>query len=323
MMMLRNRQQGFSLIELMISMSISLLLIAMILSVFINSANNHTMRNSLASLQENSRFAAHFFSRDFRSLGFWGCLEGGESNVNVLSSDAAIADTVSKQLKDAQDNGFLGSLAATDGASDKIEILTLLEQSYPLGIDLASVTSPINVAGTSLAAGDEFLIGDCHRADLIKVSAKNGDNFEHKDTHNSSNDLSHAYNRDALIYPIVKISYQLATGDNGNSALFRKVNNEAGNGTELISDVENMQILYGLADVDGNILGYTPASAIAASDLGNVISVRISLLLSSAQEVLSTSTAYNYNGVNDVMPADKKMRKVYTATYTLRNRIKG
>lgn len=312
-----QRQQGFSLIELMIAMSISLVLIAMILSVFISSADNHRMRNTLASLQENSRFAAHFFSRDFRSLGFWGCLEGGESSVNVLSNDSAVPDTVSHQLS----NG--GSLVASDGVSDKIEIITLLEQSYPLESDLADLISPINVANTSLDIGDEFLIGDCHFADLVKVSAKNGADFEHKATHNSSDELSRAYNSDASIYPIVKISYQLATGDNGNSALFRKVNNAAGNGTELISDVEDMQILYGLADVNGNLLGYTPSSAIAPSDLSNVISVRVSLLLSSAQEILSTNSKYSYNGAVDVVAGDKKMRKVFTATYTLRNRIKG
>ncbi|NQZ31139.1 MAG: PilW family protein [Oceanospirillaceae bacterium] len=308
---MRNKESGFSLIELMIAMTLSLVLIAMILSVFINSINNQQIRNAIGSLQENSRFASHFFSRDFRSLGFWGCLEGGEAEVNVVSkAGGAIGDQL---------NTLQGSLLATDGVSDTIEILTILDQSFPLSANMASISSDISITGSTFEVDDEVLIGDCNRADIFTISKKTGNLFEHKSTKNLSNDLSYPYNENAKTYPIVKITYHIITDADGSKSLFRKLNNEAGDGIELISDVEDMQVLYGLADADGNLTGYTPESDINAADFSDVISVRISLLLSSA-EVLSEPVGYRFNGTN-VMPTDKKMRRVFNATYTLRNRI--
>lgn len=315
-------QQGFSLIELMIAMTLSLVLIAMILSVFLSNARNQAMRDAIGSIQENTRFAAHFFSRDFQGLGFWGCLEGGESDVTVLGKSAPVAD----QLKNNQ-----GSLFATDGstagaatsaeyAPDTLSILSISQSSLALTNNMGSTSADIETTTATLKKDDEVLIGDCKRADLIKLSKVTASKIQHKSSANDNKDLSYAYDSNAFIYPIDRILYSIKTGANGDLALFRQSNNEPE--AELLNNVENMQILYGLSDVDGNLLGYTSAAVISAADFKDVISIRISLLMTSAVEVLSDPGRYSFNGAANILAADNKMRRVFTSTYTLRNRIK-
>ncbi len=320
-------QQGFSLIELMIAMTLSLVLIAMILSVFLSNARNQAMRDAVGSIQENTRFASHFFSRDFQGLGFWGCLEGGENEVTVLSKSAPVAnqlaqlntpDKVESSLM-ATDGSTAGAASAAEYAPDTLSILSISQSSLALTNNMASVSADIETTTSSLKKDDEILIGDCKRADLIKISKVTASKIEHKSSANTSDDLSYAYDSNAFIYPIDRIVYSVKTGANGSPALFRQRDSEPE--AELLNNVDNMQILYGRSDDNGNLLGYTPISALPPADFKNIISIRISLLLTSAAEVLSEPSRYSFNGATNILATDKKMRRVFTSTYTLRNRI--
>ena len=326
-------QQGFSIIELMIAMTLSLVLIAMILSVFLSNARNQAMRDAVGSIQENTRFATHFFSRDLQGLGFWGCLEGGESEVTVLSKSGPIADQLNNKKSSllATDGAVAGAANTAMYAPDTLSILSISKSGLALTNNMSSTSADIETTTSSLKKDDEILIGDCKRADLIKVSKVTATKIEHKSSANNSDDLSYAYNSDASIYSIDRILYSIKAGANGDLALFRKRNNEPE--AELLNNVENMQILYGLSDTDGTFLGYTPASAISpipdpipdpktAPDFSDVISIRISLLMTSAVEVLTDPARYSFNGATNVLASDRKMRRVFTSTYTLRNRVK-
>lgn len=317
-----KNQSGFSLVELMIAMTLSLVLIAMILSVFLSNAKNQAMRDTIGSIQENTRFAAHFFSRDFQGLGFWGCLEGGEADVNVLSSSGPIANQLSSNQSSlfATDGSTTGAANSALYAPDSLSVLTISHSSMQLTNNMASKSADIEVDTGDFKKDDEILIGDCKRADLVKISKVTSGKLEHKSSANSSNELSYAYDSNAFVYPIDRVIYRLKAGANGDFALFRQLNNDPE--AELINNVENMQILYGLSDSDGNLLGYTPASAISAADFTDVISIRISLLMTSVSEVLNNPAPYDFNGASSVVPSDKKLRRVFTSTYTLRNRIK-
>ncbi len=318
----RQAQLGFSLIELMIAMTLSLVLIAMILSVFLSNAKNQAIRDAVGSIQENTRFAEHFFSRDIQGLGFWGCLEGGESDVTVLSSSGPVADQLNNNQSSlfATDGSTLGAANAAVYAPDSLSILSISQSSLALTNNMASKSADIETTTTSLRKDDEILIGDCERADLIKISKVTNTKIEHKNSANSSDDLSYAYDSNAFVYPINRILYSVKAGANGAPALFRQRDNEAE--AELLNNVENMQILYGLSDADGNLLGYTPASFINPADFKDVISIRVSLLLTSASDILTEPGRYSFNGVANLLAGDKKMRRVFTSTYTLRNRIK-
>jgi type IV pilus assembly protein PilW len=95
---------------------------------------------------------------------------------------------------------------------------------------------------------------------------------------------------------------------------------------EIVEGVENMQITYGVdtdAIMDGTANRYLPAASFAptgASDWARVVSVRISLLLASAEDGMTDSPqSYNFNG-GIVTSADRRLYQVMTTTLTLRNR---
>lgn len=87
-MTLRATHRGFTLIELMVSMLIGLLLIAGILSVFVNSKRTYTARDSLSIMEENGRVAIRRLQRGIAPAGF----PFHEDVVPVLFADAGVAN---------------------------------------------------------------------------------------------------------------------------------------------------------------------------------------------------------------------------------------
>lgn len=78
----KHKQQGLSLIEVMVALTLSLLLILGMVSVFTSSRAAFDATVGVSHSQENSRFAIDFIQRDIRMAGHMGCLnEYGHFNV--------------------------------------------------------------------------------------------------------------------------------------------------------------------------------------------------------------------------------------------------
>ena len=90
-------------------------------------------------------------------------------------------------------------------------------------------------------------------------------------------------------------------------------------GQELVEGIEDMQIEYGLdLDADGDADTYLSGAGL---DMSQVVAVRVSLLVRSlADNLTSAPQTYVYNGVA-VTATDNRLRKVFTATITLRNQV--
>lgn len=92
----------------------------------------------------------------------------------------------------------------------------------------------------------------------------------------------------------------------------------------LLEGVENMQILYGVdMDSDKSADKYVSANLVSGSDWLNVVSVRISLLLRTLDNnVSSQHQAYSFNDTT-ITPtgSDYYLRRTFSSTITLRNRL--
>lgn len=73
---MKKRQQGFTLIEIILSLSIGLVLFSGIVSVFIGMKTTTQETNSLGVLQENGRFALSVISEDLQRQNFFGDFAG-------------------------------------------------------------------------------------------------------------------------------------------------------------------------------------------------------------------------------------------------------
>lgn len=130
-------------------------------------------------------------------------------------------------------------------------------------------------------------------------------------------------------------SYYVATKNN-EKLLYRKTNTDVAE--ELVDGVEQMQILYGVDSDFTPTLGnysapnyYLTADQVGEGNWDKVVSVRVKLLLATADNVAAHRLPYifnaNLNDLTETIPPDKedkedkKIRRVFTATIAIRNRL--
>ena len=105
-----HQQRGFSLVELMVALTISLILMAGVGQIFMSTKSSYNLQNGLGRLQENARFALDILSQNIGQAGYTTDLDGIDAfnSANTLENQSA--------------NAGLGFTQATNRASDIIEI---------------------------------------------------------------------------------------------------------------------------------------------------------------------------------------------------------
>lgn len=115
---------------------------------------------------------------------------------------------------------------------------------------------------------------------------------------------------------ISTLAYSIQVGTAGQPALF----DSSG---ELVEGIENLQIIYGEdTDGDGSPNYYVPASA-AGLNMGQVVSIRISLVGVTLEDNVAAqaNNVFVFGAAYTPPIVDKKIRRVFTSTIALRNRL--
>jgi type IV pilus assembly protein PilW len=138
--------------------------------------------------------------------------------------------------------------------------------------------------------------------------------------------FSTQYTDNARIYEYASSAFYIAQGVDGGPALFMRRldagNPFGGNAVELVNGVENLQVLYGIANPGGRtVQSYVSADGVA--DWADVVSVRFGLLLRSEDNVQDEAAArvYNLQGTAITTENDRRARMVGTLTVGIRNRL--
>ncbi len=76
------RGAGFSLVELMVALTIGAILLGGAVTLFVNNRANYQINNDLSRLQESARFALDMMSHDIRMAGYFGCVSDTERVTN-------------------------------------------------------------------------------------------------------------------------------------------------------------------------------------------------------------------------------------------------
>ncbi len=84
------RQQGLTLIELMVAMVLSLVLMLGAMQLFVGSKQTYQLSEGLARVQENGRFALDLLAREVRQAGYTGCFARPEFT-NLIDDDNSAA----------------------------------------------------------------------------------------------------------------------------------------------------------------------------------------------------------------------------------------
>ena len=67
--------RGFSLVELLIALSLSLIVVLGVVQIFIAAKNTYLSQNAAANMQEDARFVLSKMIQEVRMVGMFGCLE--------------------------------------------------------------------------------------------------------------------------------------------------------------------------------------------------------------------------------------------------------
>ncbi len=334
---------GFTLIEIMIALLIGAVLIAGVIQVFITSKQSYRMQESLSRLQESGRFALDFLDRDIRMSGYRGCASKSSVPItNRLTNANAYAFSFSNGIQgfDAGTSSWLPAhSSSTTGITSPLvgsDIMTIRragDDSVPIvsgGTKRTSLKISRNTM-PGLQNCDVVMVSDCTTADIFQVSDWNAANKLVKyETANcttqpaggNSSKLDSEYINGGNLHKAITTSYYVKTNANGQEALFRIINtNISPQEEELVEGVEKMQIYYGL-DTDTDHLANAYVKADAVTDWSKVVSVRISLLLKTIEDnIASKPLKYSYDGNNNIQATDHRIRRVFTTTIAIRNKL--
>ena len=86
----RREQQGFSILEVMIALFISMMMLAAVITVFVNTRHNFRYQQGINALNDNIRHAVRTLSYDIRMAGHW----GGASRGPRSTDDSVDATTI-------------------------------------------------------------------------------------------------------------------------------------------------------------------------------------------------------------------------------------
>jgi type IV pilus assembly protein PilW len=343
-----GRQNGFSVIELMVAMVISLLLLGGVVTIFISSKGTYERVERLSRTQESGRFALDAIVRDIRSAGYMGCSRPSTWANTLTGATTTLAWNFAEAITGYEFSGGtwspgvpagLTSLATTAANGSDVLVLrvpTPAASSATLRLTdkMSAANSTMSIATVPTGAtaplnvGDVVMLADCHARAVFQISAYTGSSgvIDHatggtNTPGNASADLGHAFEANSQIVPVRTVAYYIGQPVGGQPGLWRVAGNGAAE--ELVQGVERMELLFGVdANSDRIADDYVTADLVGGANWGNVISVSVSLLVRSPDQYGTERDANTYTLLDKTFtaPSDRYVRQVFISTATLRNR---
>lgn len=326
---------GFSLIELMIAMTIGLVILAAVVQIFVRSHAIYQLDEGLSRVQENARFSMDYLAKDIRMAGYLGCN-------SKLFGTAAVKNIVKppNQSTIFSTGGLRGyrytcTTACSGGLSEwdpplpgdfftagEVKVgsdVYIINRGSDLGTTLTGNTVPSNanvqivntaeIAG-QIAADDILLLSDCAGADIFKATNKSSGSgvvtIAHAASDNTSPMLSKPYGNDARLMKLVSRAYYISSkpsisGTPNEPGLYLKELGTGGGllpGQELVGGVESMKILYGEdTAATGSAAKYVVPASVA--DWTKVVSVRLGIIVRTAGTVDTALDTKTYDLLDD------------------------
>ncbi len=152
--MARDTQRGFTLIELLIAMTMSLVVLAGVVSVFVNQRKIYSVREHVAEMQQNARAGMYFMARELTMAGYDPTETSGAAIVTAtattlqvsmdLNGDGDTADSdehVTYALYDAEGDGDQDLGRDAGGGSQLVaENIVTLAFAYTLADETTTAT---------------------------------------------------------------------------------------------------------------------------------------------------------------------------------------
>ncbi len=355
-----SNQQGFTLIELMISLALSMLAALAVIALF--SSQNQTFRsnNAVSDLQETGRIALDILSQDIRMAGYQGCTRhlpdpndpDSASQVSVVT--AASTDDMDFRALAVRGYDTTSATWVADAAAD-VDIQNVATKvkagTDVIAIKFADFQESLPTAATSAAdgtltllddsvasqilLGDQFIITDCTKANIVtRTNAPTtGGALTFDGTLSGGFDANSEIQKfNNNIYFVGDTFNPARTMPDGTPIAALFVSNgeldAAGTliATELLAGVENLQLTYGTGT--SNSMQFNNAADIAPTDFDQIASVKVGLLAASTEYTRTSDDEKSYTLAGITIASsggtahgnDRRMRRRFNTSISIRNR---
>jgi type IV pilus assembly protein PilW len=320
-----RHSHGFSLIELMVALVITLILLAGIAQIFLSSKKSFTIQNDLGRQQENGRYVLDVLAQDLRRAGYLGGALKVEETTGSLpvasgAETCATGDTTWGRMLGRPIYGLNDTAAGYNCITNYLQGDVLVVR-YAAPWEVGGVTTPDYVTNRL------YLRSNPTTPKTARIYA--GDTQPALFTNDRDAELiTYAY--------YVRNSLQTCSYGGANvpvTSLFRVGLDDTGKPdtpVEIASGIEQLQVQYGVdTNNDLSVDQYLDADAID-TDVGitpnwdQVVAARIWVLTRSEcpETGYTNTTSYNMGGAPFTPPAnDHYRRQLYQTTVKLRNRI--
>lgn len=356
----KARATGFTVVELMIAMTIGLVVSGAVLYVYLGVVGTDASHRAMARLQENVRFTYELFSREIRMAGSDACGAASVANVVVGSnwySNLAGGALVGYEAGAGLPADVTGELSGRDA-------ITVLhaDNSASLGITGHNPSSAqISLTGASDLQQGEILIAcsaDGQHAAVFQMTGPNSaspDNVVHNTgvagvspgncskklgipipspcdaSTPASQGTDYTFANGSRLMRLSGITYYIRNNPHGIPSLYRqKLSVASGAATttaeELVEGVEDMQITYGVDTDSSNDVAQKGmrvdayVAASAVTDWTRVVAIKLTLLFQTAENNVSQAPQTYTFNGSTVTASDRRIRKTATHVVRLRNR---
>jgi len=376
--------RGFSLVELMIALTLGLVVTAAVISTFVSVHSASKDTAAIGELADNGRIAIDVLQQTLRSAGYMACnstmrqvvvkgglgvvqspltkdvteplagyeaLYGGSdtgpgSSITLVENPPGTSTqsdwTTTSGLGSQLDNALINKSALPVSGSDAIGVHTTYSQVVPVYTTTASGMNYVDVNSTAgLVNGQVGIISNCASSVVAEISDVNGNTVKF------NQDLGQTFDSGSEVAVFNTIVFYIGKGTDGDGALYflqaagqPNISGTAASAPqEIVPDVENMQVLYGVdtqgamsateyvtADQVPNAVANNPncqaTGGTTPYDFNCVVSVKVALLVASRPYAIplpSQARTFDLLGTQVTAPRDTRMRQVFETTVSLRN----
>jgi type IV pilus assembly protein PilW len=355
-----KRQCGFSLVELMVAITLGLLLTGAVISVFIGSRTAYQSTAGVGDMADGGRFGLNLIGESVRSAGDIACNSAMTATSQSVAAGNWFTATYAQGITGFEANGTAPPAAIALPANPVVgaannwtpNLVVAMTAAIPAGpgqpvqgsdvlvvassvprvahayttLDVVPAANALTVTPMPVAVnpGGYAAVSDCTKSVIFTLP---GALVQGATAVNLNAGLPGVgFSAGAIVAPLTTTIYYIGTGSDGDASLWRLEQLNGGPGfalpEELVPDVENMQVLYG---VDSNPPTQTATAYVTANQVGplNVVSIQVALLVASppGTKPVPVPPPFNLLGTQVTVPGDNRSRQVFYATINLRDAV--
>ena len=320
--------QGFSLVELMISLVIGLIIMVATLSAYVSSSGASKISDAQSRMNEDAQAALNLLSQQIRMAGANPVQAGRTASTfptNPVYIETYVGGSVSVKLAPTTIT-TASSNYAIRGCDGTFGILAT-----------AANIDALTCAGTSTLPDSLAVNYEADRYSTVATSANAPTDCVGQTAPSVTATYTIGTATTTLNYAVADNRFYIANSS-GVTSLFCKGN---GNVTPqpLVENIEDMQLMYGVVsatntNTTASIAGYLTADSVVNDGTlnpalteprrwGKVLTVRVCVVVRSESAVLTDTASGTYvkcDGTTDSAQTDRRLRRAYSTTVVLRNR---